>query len=105
MFIPPHLFLALSWGKSFAFTFNLPMDEMDTTTEQAFAILDMWAATPTQYLAAMGMVLVLYDGLLTYKHEVSLTISCLKSLSIYLLLAGAPRLARTPEFPKNFVLH
>lgn len=78
---------------------------MDTTAEQAFAILDMWAATLTQYLAAMGMVLVLYDGLLTYEDEVSLIVSCFRAVSIYLLLAGAPRLARTPEFPKNLVLH
>lgn len=65
----------------------------------------MWAATLTQYLAAMGMVLVLYDGLLTYEDEVSLIVSCFRAVSIYLLLAGAPRLARTPEFPKNLVLH
>lgn len=83
------------------------MGEMDTTAEQAFAILDMWASTLTQYLAAMGMVLVLYDGLLTYEDEVTLIILCLKavSVSVYLLLAGAPRLARTPEFPKNPVFH
>ena len=81
------------------------MDGMNTTTEQAFAILDMWAATLTQYLAAMGVVLVLYDGLLTYKDEVSLTLSCLRAVSVYILLAGAPRLARTLVFPKSLVLH
>ena len=45
---------------------------MDTTTEQALAMLDMWASRLTQYCSAMGLVLVLYDGLLTIKDEVSL---------------------------------
>ena len=45
---------------------------MDTSTEQEFAVLDMWASRLTQYCSAMGMVLVLYDGLLTLTDEVHL---------------------------------
>ena len=55
--------------------------EIDTTTEQAFAVLDMWASKLTQYLAAVGMVLVLYDGLLTIKDEVSLSFHA-KAISV-----------------------
>ena len=47
--------------------------EIDTA-EQAFAELEMWASRLTQYFAAMGMVLVLYDGLLTIKDEVYLVL-------------------------------
>ena len=53
---------------------------MDTsTTEQAFAVLDAWTGKLTQYLAAMGMVIVLYDCLLTIRDEVCPTLLCLRA--------------------------
>ena len=53
--------------------------EMDTTPE--LAALDMVAGRLTQYSSAIGVVLVLYDGLLTIKDEVSLIPSCLRVVS------------------------
>jgi hypothetical protein len=45
---------------------------MDPTTEQSMAMLDMWSSKLVQYNAAMGIVLVIYDCLLTLKDEVCL---------------------------------
>ena len=46
---------------------------MDTTsTDRAYAMLDMWSAQLTQYAAAVGLVVVLYDYLLTIEDEVCL---------------------------------
>ena len=45
--------------------------EMDTATELALAMQYVWASRLRQYLSAMGIVLVLYDGLLTIRGEVS----------------------------------
>jgi hypothetical protein len=50
-----------------------------TTTDQAFAVLDASIGKLTQYLAAMGMVIVLYDCLLTIKDEVCLTFPCVRA--------------------------
>ena len=44
---------------------------MDTATEAAIVMQDVWASTLRQYFSVMGMVLVLYDGLLTIRGEVS----------------------------------
>jgi Family of unknown function (DUF6533) len=38
---------------------------------------EVWGITLTHYLSAMGMVLVLYDCLLTLNHEVCTVFSCL----------------------------
>ena len=53
--------------------------EMDTTAE--LAVMDMMAGRFTQYSSAIGVVLVLYDCLLTIKDEVSLIPSCLRVVS------------------------
>lgn len=76
-----------------------------TTTEQALAVLEMWSTKLTQYVSALGLVVVLYDFLLTMKDEVCLILSHPRAVSIFFLMAGAPCLARRPEFPKSLVLH
>ena len=80
---------------------------MDQPTELALAMQDAWAIRLRQYFSAMGMVLVLYDSLLTITDEVPSTISRLRAVSVlaYLLLADAPCLARILQFPKSLVLH
>jgi hypothetical protein len=57
-----------------------PSEAMDTTTtDQAFAVLESWTGKLTQYLAAMGLVIVLYDCLLTIRDEVCPTLLCLRA--------------------------
>ncbi len=79
------------------------MAEMEITTEAA--MVDMMAGRLTQYLCAVGTVLVFYDGFLTIEDEVSLILSRLWAVSVYVLLADALCLARTLVFPKSIVLH
>jgi hypothetical protein len=45
---------------------------MGLTNEQSMPVLDVWASRLVQYTAAMGIVLVIYDCLLTLKDEVCL---------------------------------
>ena len=56
--------------------------EMDATTQLAHAMQAVRAGQLTRHLAAMGMVLVLYDCLLTIKDEVSLILMRLGSVSV-----------------------
>ncbi len=79
------------------------MAEMEFTTETAME--DMMAGKLTQYLSAVGIVLVFYDGFLTLEDEVALILLRLWAVSIYVLLADALCLARALEFPKSLVLH
>jgi hypothetical protein len=53
----------------------------------------------------MGIVLVLYDCLLTIQDEVYLIPWRLMAVSANLLLADTSCLARTPEFSESLVLH
>jgi hypothetical protein len=77
-----------------------------TTTDQASVVLQRWLNTLTRYVAAAGVVLVLYDCLLTLQDEARLEFFWrLKAASVYSLLADTPCLARNPEFPKSLVLH
>ena len=76
---------------------------MEYTPETAMT--DMVAGRLTQYLSAVGVVLVFYDGFLTIQDEVSLILSSLWAVSVYILLVDALCLARTLEFPKSLVLH
>lgn len=47
------------------------MGAMGTTTDElASAMLEMWSTRLVQYLSAMGLVIVLYDILLTAEDEV-----------------------------------
>ena len=55
---------------------------MDTATELALAMQDVWASSLRQYFSAMGLVLVLYDGLLTIRGEVSSILFCLRPVSV-----------------------
>ena len=55
--------------------------------DQAFALLDMWSSKLIQYNSAMGMVVVLYDCLLTIKDEVCLILSHLRA-ALRLLFFG-----------------
>ena len=55
---------------------------MDQATELALAAQDVLAVRLRQYFSAMGMVLVLYDALLTIADEVSLTLSRLGVVSV-----------------------
>ena len=65
----------------FNIVFLAATGEMDATTQLALAMQAVRASRLTQYLGAMGMVLVLYDGLLTIKDEVSLILMRLGSVS------------------------
>ena len=49
------------------------MGEMEYTPETA--MVDMMAGRLTQYLSAVGVVLVFYDGFLTIEDEVSLILA------------------------------
>ncbi len=49
------------------------MAEMGITTEAA--MIDMMAGRLMQYLSAVGIVLVFYDGFLTIEDEVALILS------------------------------
>ena len=49
---------------------------MDTT----YAVMDMWSAQLMRYAAAVGLVVVLYDYLLTIEDEVCLLL-CASGLS------------------------
>jgi hypothetical protein len=42
------------------------------TTNRAYAVIEKWATTLTQYISAVGIVLVIYDYLLTIRNEVCL---------------------------------
>jgi hypothetical protein len=76
-----------------------------TTTDQAYAVLEVWSTTLTQHVSAMGIVVVVYDCLLTIQDEVCLMLLLLRAVSVYLLLADTPCLARSTEYHKNVVLH
>ena len=81
---------------------------MDTTRHQPIVdtAMEMW--TLTSYLAAMGMVVLYYDCLLTINDEVWPGFSYLcTSLSCHLFYGtpDSPCLARTPLPPKGAVLH
>ena len=54
--------------------------EIDTTSK--LAVVDILAGRLAAYSSAVGMVLVLYDGLLTIKDEVFLIPSCLRAVLV-----------------------
>ena len=76
-----------------------------TAPDQARAVLDIWSTRLTRYASAGGLVVVLYDWLLTIEDEVRPIFWRLRAVSVYFLLAEAPCLARRPEFTKSPVLH
>jgi len=57
-----------------------------TATDQAYVVLIAWAHMLTQYVSAMGIVLLLYDCLLTIQDEVCLILLRLEAVSVYFLL-------------------
>jgi len=77
---------------------------MATTTNQEYAVMEKWSTTLSQYVSAMGLVLVLYDYLLTIQDEVCLILLRLREVSVYIPFADTPCVARRPEFPKKLVL-
>ena len=104
IYIPPHLFPAFSFTRQRVFSSS--EGAMDTTApDQARVVLDIWSTMLTRYLAAAGLVVVLYDCLLTIEDEVCPIFSRRGAVSVYFLLAEAPCLARGPEFTKSLVLH
>lgn len=50
-----------------------------TSNDLASAVLEMWSTRFVQYFSAMGLVIVLYDILLTMEDEVWLALSCLRA--------------------------
>ena len=80
---------------------------MGTTTDDlASAVLEMWSTQLVQYFSAMGLVILLYDILLTAEDEVWLVLSRLRAtVSICFLLEDTPCLARTHKCAKSLVLH
>ena len=58
----------------------------------------------SQWVSAVGIVLVLYDYLLTIPDEVCLILLRLRAVSLCITFADAPCVARRPEFPKMLVL-
>ena len=81
------------------------MDTITTDQYVEYAVMEIWSTTLSQYVSAVGTVLVLYDYLLTIQDEVCLILLRLWAVSVYLLFADTPCLARRPEFPKKRVLH
>ena len=73
--------------------------------DQARVMLDIWSTRLTRYVSATGIVVVLYDWLLTIEDEVCLISLRLRAVSVYFRLAEAPCLAKRSEFTKSLVLH
>ena len=78
---------------------------MDTTTELALAMQVAWAIRLKQYFSAIGIVLVLYDGLLTITDEVPSTISRLRAVSVLAYLFWQMRLVWPGSFNFPKVLY
>jgi hypothetical protein len=76
-----------------------------TTIDQAQVVLEVWSTTLTQHVSAMGIVLVIYDCLLTMQDEVCLILLRLGAVWVNALLEDTSCLARRPEYHKNVVLH
>jgi len=54
------------------------------TTNQEFAVMEMWSTMLSQYVSAMGIVLVVYDYLLTIQDEVCLILLRLRAVDLSL---------------------
>ena len=77
-----------------------------TTNDLSSAVLEIWSTRLVQYFSAMGLVILLYDILLTTEDEVWLVLSPLRAIvSFYFLLEDTPCLARTRKCAKSLVLH
>ena len=64
---------------------------------------EIWGIVWLPYLAAMGVVILIYDWLLTLDDEVRLIFSSF--FRPYHMFLGSPCLARTPFLTKSIVLH
>ena len=60
-----------------------------TAPDQARAVLDTWSTRLTRYAAAGGLVVVLYDSLLTIEDEVCPIIWCLRQSQFTFFGRGA----------------
>ena len=60
-----------------------------TTLDQARAVLDIWSTRLTRYASAGGLVVVLYDWLLTIEDEVCPIFGASGSLSLLSFGRGA----------------
>jgi len=74
------------------------------TTNQEYAVMEMWSTMLSQYVSAMGTVLVVYDYLLTIQDEVCLILLRLRAVSVCTPFVETPCVARRPEFPQMLVL-
>jgi hypothetical protein len=79
---------------------------MDTASDQSNVgpVMEVWGATLTRYLSAMGMVILYYDCLLTIEDEVCLIISRF-GVCFSVCSADAPCLARKALLSEGPLLH
>jgi len=78
---------------------------MSSTSDAAAVAQVAYGISLMRYLSIMGMVLVIYDYLLTLDDEVRLIFSYLLFHTPHSLFAGAPHVAGAALLAKSPVLH
>jgi len=78
---------------------------MSSTSDAAAVAQVAYGITLMRYLSMMGMLLVIYDYLLTLDDEVCLILLYLPLHTPHSLFADAPHVARDASLAKSPVLH